>query len=398
MDLLRLPIIASVALLFSAPLLSAEEIQPRLVNPALIYWQAISLMGELSSTESRVLSELLSHPAVFDDATAASLLSTRESALKRFEKATASTVDCDWGLSYEDGPSLPLPHVSKIQVLCRLGLLKAERLFARHKTAEAIDWLLRVHRAARHCGAGDLVIPVLAQFQIDQSAMKTAAAHILDWNESTRLEYMSKWESLPPLHTVKNAIKGELLYIDWLENFWLQHDETTIKPDIRAVIMHGENAATMTDEERAAAEKLVTQCTPENIKKWTREIREFYIKMQSAMDKPWLESNSELVALQSLEEHYADNLMMRLVTPLPLHKVNDLSFKTATYHTMLKAALEHGTHLDETIIATYTDSFAGAPLILKRAADNSLMVTVSPTSFTGAGRKIELSLGMPKSK
>lgn len=397
MDLLRLPIIASVALLMSATLLSVEEVQPRMVNPALIYWQAISSVGELSNTESRILSELLSPPALFDDAKATSLLATRERALNRFLKATASTVECDWGLSYEDGPSLPLPHVSKIQTLCRLALLKAEKLFAEHKTSEAIDLLLCVHRAGRHCGTGDLIIPVLAQFNIEQSTIRTAASHVLDWNESTRLEYMSKWKSLPPLHTVKNAIKGELLYIDWLENFWLQHDEMTIRSDITNLVTTGEDASNMTAEERARAEMMATQFTPENIKIWATEIRAFYIKMQSAMDKPWLEGNPELVALQS-EAHYGDNLMMRLAMPSSLHKVNDISFKTATYHTMLKAVLEHGPLLDEIIITTYGDSFAGAPLMLKRAADNSLMITVSPKSFTGAGGKIELSLGVLKNK
>ncbi len=397
MDFLRPPIVLCLALVFSMPLLSAENDRPQTVNPALIYWQAFSLMGELSRDESKTLNELLNHRGVFDTTKSTAILATHNNALKRFRKATTSTSECDWGLTYEDGPFLPLPHVTKLQMLCRLGLLKSKQLFSEQNTAEAIDWLFCVHHAARHCGAGDLIIPILGQFTIEQLIMHVAAAHVLDWNESTRVEYLSRWNSLPPLHTVSSSVKGELQYIDWLENFWMEHDKNTLQPELIEALTNRGNAEEMTAEEKAATEDKVTKCTPENIKKWFQEIRELYLKMQSAMNKPWREGNAELIALQS-EDSVENNLMLRLSTPTPFHKVNDISFKTATYQTMLKAALEHGSLLDESNIKTYADSFSGSPLTLKKSPDYSLTISTDLNAFTGAGKKIELRLGVSKNK
>ncbi|CAN5790423.1 hypothetical protein BH11VER1_BH11VER1_23610 [soil metagenome] len=385
-------------LFLTAFTMRAVDVPRSNINPALLYWQAFSTLEALSASETTALAEFIHRTGPFDSSTAHALLDKQERALSRFRKATESVADCDWGMAYEEGANLPLPHIAKLQTLSRLALLKAEILFANHQTNEAMDWLLTVHRAARHCGSGDLIIPVLSQFQIEQSVIRVTAAQVLDWDAPSRLEYLSKWKNLPPLHTVKNAIKGELHYIDWMENFWLQGVGLNITPAIaNDGIVTDSDEATMTAEERAEAEKLVAQFSAENIRKWIQEMRVICLKMQSTLDKPWLESNPTLLALQS-EYKKSDNLIMRLATPMPLHKVNDLAFKTATFNAMLQAALEHGLLLDEKKISAYKDAYLDTPLMLAYSADKTLLITVSPETLKKIGTKIELTLPLVKQK
>lgn len=397
MECLRLRTILLVTLILSACSLRAVDVRPA-INPALLYWQAFSSLEDLSATESKLLSDFLNRPSLFDSAKSAELLSKREKTLSLFRKATESETDCDWGLSYEEGPHLQLPHLSKIQTLCRLSLLKVELLFAEDRKTEAMDWLLAIHRAARHCGSGDLIIPVLTQFQLEQSVTRATGRHVLDWDSVSRLEYLSKWKALPPLHTVKDAIKGELHFIEWLENFWLQGVGLKIPPGLP------DNGGTsdiddvpMTDKERAAAEKLVAQFSPENIRKWIHEMREIYLKMQTALDKPWFEGKPALLALQS-EYRSSDNLLMHLAIPMPLDKVNDLALKTATCDTMLKAALEHGPLLDENKINAYKDAYLGVPLALQHSGEKPLIIMLSLEALNKIGTRIELVLSLPEKK
>lgn len=397
MELSRLRTIVSITLILSVLSLRADDSPPPSVNPALIYWQAFSSMEELSVTEARVLGEFIRQPSQFDKIQAIPLLHKREKVLNRFRRAAESLIDCDWGLTYDEGPYLPLPHVSKLQIFSRLALLKAELLFAEQKPIEARKWLLAVHRAARHGGSGDLIIPVLTQFQMEQSVIRIAATHVLDWDEATRLEYLSAWKSLPPLHSVKSAVKGELHFIEWLENFWLQDLAQATQADLPALIKPEQNVTTMTDEEVAEAEKMAAQFTAENVRKWIQEMRDMYQKIQFSLDKPWLEANADLLALKRERENGA-NLLMQLATPMPLHKVNDLSFKTATMHTMLKAALEHGPLLDANRTNTYKDAFIGNPIELRRTSSGTFVITASSETLKSAGGKIELSLDPPGQK
>jgi hypothetical protein len=397
MEFLQLRLVLTMVLISSACHLLADEPARPPVNPALIYWQAFSSLEDLVPAESKALTDFLNQPALFDRVKAGELLSKRERALNRFLKATGSPAECDWGLTYEDGPFLALPHVSKIQVLSRLALLKAELLFAEHKTQEAMDWLISAHRAARHCGSGDLIMPVLAQFQMEQAAIRVSAMHVLDWDAGSRNEYLARWNALPPLHTVKNAIKGELQFIDWLEKFWLQDAAPKIDPDIVAVTTPDDGDFMMNDEEKAEAEKMVAQFTAENIRKWIHEMRDLYLRIQTALDKPWMEGNPELLALQS-EYKNSDNLLMRMASPMPLNKVNDHSFKTATYHTMFKAALEQGHPLDASGMSTYKDSFTGSPFKLIHSSDDMLIITLDPESSKRISGRVELALNPPKRK
>ena len=116
----------------------------------------------------------------------------------------------------EEGPETPLPHLSKMQEMAGLAVLKAESLFAQGQTKEGIQWLLTTHRMARHAGAGDFLVSFLVQNLIETNAIRTAARHCLAWDEATRQAYASTLQTLPPLHTAQEAFRGERVLIDWI--------------------------------------------------------------------------------------------------------------------------------------------------------------------------------------
>jgi len=364
------------------PVLWAEEPQNPPINPALLYWQAAAVWPKLDDNQARELRDMASGKLSVDPAKVAALgFAPAENLLR---KAAASSAQCDWGLSKEEGPKLALPHLSKVRELANIAAVEAEMKLVQGKTEEAIEWLLTMHRIARHSGAGDLVISFLVQTSIETLALRSDARHCLAWDEATRHGYSARLKSLPPLHSLQAAYRGELATTAWLEHY-LDLPEPQRSEKVKFL------SSGISDKSLSQADfdEILGEFKPELLKRGAAEFRELMARTQRVFGKPWKEGRAELDALQEAAKH-SEFILIRFSYPA-VTNVYDREFALVTMRTMLDAALDYGAQIDATKAATYRDAFEGKPLRLEKSADGTLGLAAADQH--PAGKPIELKLG-----
>ncbi len=134
-----------------ATLAAAEDwTPPENKNAALAYWRAFSMMKDLPSDEetSEKIRKVLSGEAAWDDSLQG-VVDENADAVKGLHRGSRLP-ECTFGVDYEDGAAMLLPHLAKARALGKLNVLQARRCVAQGRHAEAVDALLCGARFADH--------------------------------------------------------------------------------------------------------------------------------------------------------------------------------------------------------------------------------------------------------
>jgi len=354
-------------------------------NPALIYWQAMSLMSALSSEQNTLLLDAASGKLPTDKDAIQQLLTRNETSLRLLGRATIEPTQCDWGTLFEDGPYAVMPHINGMQQLSRLALAKAEISFAEGNNSAALEWILRAHRAARHTAAGDMLVSAVVQFGIEAQCLTATGRHLLALTEQEKALHLKALKDLPPLQTVAQAFSGELHYVDWAEEEFRGAQEATEAVLLMQKLkMHGvanstdENAPTQpeTEEIRKIKGEFMQKALPIMMK----ETREYYMRAQSACKKPWKVGYAELEALR-LEIRDHGNFVIQQIYP-SVTASRERELRLETQRTMLIAALSKGIALKEGPLNEFNDALNQNPLLVKKTPEG-WVIEMTPSSENG---------------
>lgn len=368
--------------------LQGQEPPSSSINPALLYWQAAAMAPKLTEEQASAIRDMASGKTPVDPAKVQAL--GIDPAVRRLQKAAYSSAPCDWGLTKEDGPFMPLPHLSKVRELASFALVHGEALIQRDKTAEGMEWFLIAHRIARHSGTGETLVSYLVQLSIEDLALRAAARHCLGWDEATRRTYAEKLGTLPPLRSLKEAFRGELLFADWLEaslKVPAAARQERLGPVFAAAAGTDGKGAPVQTAESAMLTTLIAQ--PEILEKALVTFRALHRRVEASLDKPRKEAKPEMDALDA-DIRNSTSMLVKLAFP-SIKSVYDRQFSSATLRTMLEAALKHSAGINEAVAAEYRDALEDQPLRLQKAADGSIsLVAAKPDA---KGKTIELKLG-----
>ena len=128
---------------------------------------------------------------------------------------------------------------------------------------------------------------------------------------------------------------------------------------------------------------------PEAWRKEMAALYDFHSRTVAAFGTAWKEASPELEAINA-DIQSGDVILAKLSFPA-VTSIHNRAFVTETLRTMLIAALDHGTQLNDTIAATYHDAFEGNPLRLLKGEGGTLnLVTAKPHP---KDKVIQLSLG-----
>jgi hypothetical protein len=371
----------TISSFLTLPVLQAAPPKPVAINPALLYWQAAAQLPKLSDEQAKELREIVQGKRP------ATPVKEEESSVSHILRAAAtSTAQCDWGLMVEDGPAMVMPHLSKMREFANLAIVEGERALAQGKTAEGLEWFLHAHRMARHSGAGDTLISFLVQTSIETTALQAAARHCLGWDEPTRRDYAAKLQALPPLRTLQEGYHGELLFADWFQRL-ADNNETGKLQQMAA--MFSVDASGASDQAKSAQKAVQALSVPDILRKELVTLRALHHRIETAFGKSWKDGLPEIEAVEA-ELKTTDSILAKLALPA-FRSVHSTAFGLATRRTMLDMALQYVAKLDEATAATAHDSFAGAPLQLKKESDGSLRL-VAAEEYP-KGKVIDLKLG-----
>ena len=369
--------ILAIATLLPLVLL-AEDAKYAPINPALLYWTAAANLPALNDQQSKeiyaVASGKLPVASAKTDISGIGLAGAED----LMSKAAASSAPCDWGLIWEDGPKMSVPHLSKMRQMAIIALGQGESSLAQGKTAEGLDWFLTAHRMARHCAADG----TLVQNVIETLALNAAGRHCLSWDEPTRHGYADKLKTLPPLHSLPECYRGELSFIDWCEKIPQLSESMKIEA---LKILDSMIVGVEMENKTKKIRKLVE---PETLRIELAAVKSFYSRIVAAFGKPWNEGAPELDAINEEINHSDYTLVKMFCSETP--SVYGKAFVVPTLRAMLEAALEHGPRIDQAKAATYHDAFEGKPLRLVNNGDG--VISLFAADQHPKGKIIELKL------
>jgi hypothetical protein len=123
---------------------------------------------------------------------------------------------CDWGLDYDDGISLLLPHLSRSRDLARLAALHARYELKRGNTRALRDDATAMIVLARHVGRDPMMVGLLVRFGIEDMVVDLVAPHV----PNLKVGYAGArevFESLPPSSRMYDTLAAEKKYfLEWI--------------------------------------------------------------------------------------------------------------------------------------------------------------------------------------
>ena len=140
-------------------------------NAALQYWQAFALLPPLDDKQEKLLDNRAL--ASLDDA--ASKLLTDSHASLLFLSRAARLRECDWGLDYNDGASMYMPHLNKARTLARIAALEARRAFEAGQFDRAREMTFGMIAMARQCGGDRTMVSMLVCYMIENMTVDAVA-------------------------------------------------------------------------------------------------------------------------------------------------------------------------------------------------------------------------------
>jgi len=201
-----------LALLASAAAQAPDAKSGPPANAALMYWQAFALMPALDKNQERLLEEWDKVPL---DAAVRALLAKSHSSLMYLHRG-AKLKHCDWGLDYNDGISMHMPHLAKARDLARLAALRARLALAQgHWKAGSAD-ATALMALARHVGRDPIMICLLVRYLIEGMAIELVAAYVPEL-KAPLPQVVAVYEALPAGVTIQQAFVAEKrITAEWL--------------------------------------------------------------------------------------------------------------------------------------------------------------------------------------
>jgi hypothetical protein len=182
-------------------------------NAALQYWQAFSQLPALDTDQEKLLDEWrtisLDNPAV------QKLIADSQKSILYLRRG-AHCSDCDWGLNYNDGISMLLPHLAKSRSLARLAALDARFQFERGNRNALPTNASAMMTLARHVGRDPIMVCLLVRYLIEGLVVDLVAPHIPESNVPYA-KAVAMFEALPQAPNLQQAIVAEKQYfIQWM--------------------------------------------------------------------------------------------------------------------------------------------------------------------------------------
>ncbi|MDB5329580.1 MAG: hypothetical protein JWP03_731 [Phycisphaerales bacterium] len=183
-------------------------------NAAIQYWQAFAVLPGMDEKQRALVDNVTTGDL---DPAAMALINSSANSLKQLHRG-AAVRECDWGLHYEDGPMLLLPHLAKARDLSRLACLRARAEFQEGDAAAAVEDLADALTLARHGGQDATLIAILVQDAIEQMAIKVAASNLSGMKSPALQTFSNRLSQLPPGGSLKeSAVKIERQFgLDWV--------------------------------------------------------------------------------------------------------------------------------------------------------------------------------------
>ena len=178
-------------------------------NAAIQYWQAFALMPTLDKEDEEVLGNW--RTVSLDESRVKKIVEGSRTSLMFLHRG-AAVVNCDWGLKYDDGMGMLMPHMSRARDLARLAALRGRYEFERGNWKVGRDDARAIVTLGRHVGREPVLVGRLVGYLIEDLAIELVAPYVLE-HKAPYPQALAMFESLPPAATLPQTILVEKKYM-----------------------------------------------------------------------------------------------------------------------------------------------------------------------------------------
>jgi hypothetical protein len=264
-------------------------------NAALKYWQAFAQLPKFTeSQEHKLRQEYLTMPL---DAHAREIVTGADYALRMMHRA-AALPHCDWGLGYEDGIELLLPHAQAARTLSNLAFLRARIRFESGDNAGAIDDIVDAMALGRHVSMDGTLITVLQNYAIESRAGETLALRLPKLSAPEIKSVKARLGTLPPGGTPAGGLVPfeEKAGLDWLiRKIKEQKDKDSILAFVTSFCSRRDDTP---EQSRERGRAFLEECggTLESVLKTAEETRPCYTLTAKLLELPLEQFEKEFAA------------------------------------------------------------------------------------------------------
>jgi len=324
-------------------------------NAALKLWQAFAQLPKVTGPEEHKLNaESLTMPL---DAQTREIVTKADYALRMMHRA-AALPHCDWGLDYEEGIDLLLPHAQAARMLSNLACLRARIRFEEGRNAEAIEDIVDAMTVGRHVSMDGSLITILVNYAIEHRTGETLALYLPKLNAEAIKGLKTRLKALPPCGTPAAGLVPfeEKTGLDWLiRKVKEPKDKESLVAFLSSLCGRPGDSP---EQSRERARTFLTECggTAEGVVKFAEETRPCYSRMAKMLDLPMNQFETEF---QSEATKQSANAVFKLFFP-PVSHLRLSQARADVRRALLATALD--VQLDgPDALKNHPDPVAGGP-------------------------------------
>jgi hypothetical protein len=201
-------------LLIGGAALAAPAAPAAVTNPALIYWQALMEVPDISAEEQVLLDNFRDAPL---DKRYESLVHRYDAALRLVSKAAKMTNSpCEWGIDMADGPDTLLPHLYRAKAVTRGAQMRARFFLNQKNEQQVISDLAGSFVLGRHLATDGILISALVQIAIESIVVQTVAENFFRFSDTGLESIVATFDAAPARGTIARSLSyGERTLVAW---------------------------------------------------------------------------------------------------------------------------------------------------------------------------------------
>ena len=304
-------------------------------NAALRYWQAFAQLPKLTDAQEHKLNEeYLDMPL---DTHVRDIVTKADYAFRMMHRG-AALPQCDWGLDYEEGVELMLPHAQAARMMSTLACLRARIRFEEGHNADALDDLVDAMTLGRHATRDGTLLTALINIGIENRTGDTLGRYLPRLNAEAIQKLKTRLGALPPAVTLAEgvAIFEQKAGLDWLIRKVKEHkDPESLVAFLSRYCGRGGDSP---EQARVRGRAFLEECggTADGVVKMAEEIRPCYAIGARMLELP-LDQCEKQFQLEATK--HSRNPVFKMIFP-PVVSLRRSQARTDVFRALLAAALD----------------------------------------------------------
>ena len=278
-------------------------------NAALAYWQAFAAVP---AGDAQAATIEAGDKAIFNDPTL-KLIDESAYALDELRRG-ARMSRCDWGMDYNRGPELRMPHLAKGRQLARLALLRARHRFEYGRPRDGVVDALAAMKLGHDLGSDPVMIAVLVEYAVELISTDLLARHLPRLSPEELDQLAETLDKLPTGDRLRDVWRTESRYmVDWFEQRLTQaaaegEDGGGAGESWEARVL----AMPVFGEDERKMLKAAGVPSLERMREQLEAIRAYYRQIEPLTDLPPAEQDAKVAALGDVRK---DNVLAQILLP-----------------------------------------------------------------------------------